>query len=348
MLSAWGGGRLPCIGGCVSQKEFMTSVALKVEAEDFDGSEIKARASSLAAIEENIVNPYVLLLLRHWTLVALVTVVAVVGTFIYTKWFATKWYRATAVIAPVPEGAVENRVEGGIGSLSMSGMSSFLMSSGTDAQAQEYMTILRSFAFNTDLALRHDLVSDLLGDDPDDRPKAERALRMRLFDTLGRRFSVDYSIQGQNLSVHFLERDPLIAQQVLQYYLDDLRALRRREAIKSASAAIASLEKEAKETGDSLLSQQLYGLVARQVQRQKLAEVESDFAFRVLDPPISPDKPYWPRARINCFIALIAAPLLMWLVLVIYSLAAGIDHRTGRTAAGRARPRAAGERNGAF
>jgi hypothetical protein len=210
------------------------------------------------------------------------------------------------------------------------------------------MTILRSFAFNTDLALRHDLVSDLLGDDPDDRPKAERGLRMRLFDILGRRFSVDYSIQGQNLSVHFLERDPLVAQQVLQYYLDDLRALRRREAIKSASAAIASLEKEAKETGDSLLSQQLYGLVARQVQRQKLAEVESDFAFRVLDPPISPDKPYWPRARINCFIALIAAPLLMWIVLVIYSLAAGIDPRTGRTAAGRARPRAAGERNGAF
>jgi hypothetical protein len=326
----------------------MTSVALKAETADFDGSETTARVSSFAAIEENNANPYLLLLLRHGMLIALVTVLAVVGTFIYTKWFATKWYRATAVIAPVPEGAVENRVEGGIGSLGVGGMSSFLLASGTDAQAQEYMTILRSFAFNTDLALHHDLVSDLLGDDADDRPKTERALRMRLFDILGGRFSVDYSIQGQNLSVHFLERDPLVAQEILQYYLDDLRALRRQEAIRSASAAIASLEKEAKQTGDSLLSQQLYGLVARQVQRQKLAEVESDFAFRVLDPPISPDKPYWPRARVNCFIALLAAPSLMGMVIVIYSLAAGIDPRTGRTTVGAARPRAARERNGAF
>ena len=57
----------------------------------------------------------------------------------------TPWYQATAIIEPVPEGAVENRVEGGIGGFAGGGMSSFLMSTGMDSQAQEYLTILRSY-----------------------------------------------------------------------------------------------------------------------------------------------------------------------------------------------------------
>src|SRR6202022_2720144 len=136
-------------------------------------------------------------------------------------------------------------------------------------------------------------------------------LKMKLFEALKSRFGVDYSIQARNLNVHYLDRDPIVAQQILQYYLDDLRGLLRQEAIANATAAIESLEKEAKHTGDPLLSDQLYSLVAREVQRQKLAQVEADVAFRVLEPPISTDRRYWPRARITCFIALIFTPLLM-------------------------------------
>lgn len=323
-------------------------MALKVETADFERYEGKARVASPPAYEEGALDQYLLLLRGYGTMIAVVTLIAIVATFIYTKWFATKWYKATAVIAPVAEGAVENRVEGGIGSLAGGGMASLLMASGTDAQAQEYMTIFRSFAFNTDLALHHDLVADLLGDDPEDRPKTERKLRMKLFDVLEKRFSVDYSIHAQNLSVHFEDRDPLVAQQILQYYLDDLRDMRRHEAIRSATAAIASLEKEARETGDSLLSQQLYLLVARQIQRQKLAEVESDFAFKVLEPPISPDKRAWPLARINCFIALLLTPMLLAIGIVIYQRFSGRTASAAQIANGAARTNRISEHNGAF
>ena len=88
--------------------------------------------------------------------------------------------------------------------------------------------------------------------------------------------------------------DPIRAQEILQYYLDDFRELQRQEAIRNASAAIQSLEKEAGSTGDSLLRENLYALAARQVERQKLAEVEADFAFKVLEQPVSPDRPYSP------------------------------------------------------
>jgi LPS O-antigen subunit length determinant protein (WzzB/FepE family) len=283
-------------------------VALKIEKVEPEGSEHKGRVAPFP-ISENSESPLLFLILERWRLIAAVTFVAIVATYILTKTVMTKWYQATATIEPVPEGAVENRVEGGMGGFAGGGMSSFLMATGMDSQAQEYLTILRSFTFNTDVAIKHKLVDDLLEDQ--ERPKTERKLRMKLFDILKGRFKVEYSIQAHNLGVHFIDRDPIKAQEILQYYLDDLRESQRQETIQNASAAIQSLEKEAKATGDSLLSQNLYALVARQVQRQKLAEVEADFAFKLLEPPISPDKPYSPRASLNCFIVLLLMPLLM-------------------------------------
>ena len=285
-------------------------MALKIEKTESEGYESKGRLAPVLPLEETSESPYVLLILDNWRLIAAATFVGVIATYILTKTVMTKWYQATAVIEPVSESAVENRVEGGVGGFTGGGLSSFLMASGMDYQAQEYLTILRSFTFNTDVALRHNLTNDLLRDE-DEKPKTERKLRMKLFEILKGRFKVDYSIQGHNLSVHFIDRDPVRAQQIVQYYLDDLRELQRQEAIRNASAAILSLGKEAKATGDSLLRENLYALVARQVQRQKLAEVEADFAFKILEPPISPDRPYSPRASLNCFLIMMLVPMIM-------------------------------------
>jgi len=284
-------------------------VALKIEKTEPESFE-RARLAPLMPREEILESQYILLILERWKLIAIVTFIAVVATYVMTKVWMTKWYQATAIIEPVPEGAVENRVEGGLGGIGGGGISSFLMATGIDTQAQEYLTILHSFTFNTQVALRHNLTEVLLPPDAE-RPATERKLKMKLFDILKGRFTVEYSMQAHNLGVHFLDRDPIRAQEVLQYYLDDLRELQRQEAIKNASAAIESLEKEANSTGDPLLKQNLYALVARQVQRQKLAEVEADFAFKLLEAPISPDRPFSPRASINCFIMMMLVPLLM-------------------------------------
>lgn len=294
-------------------------MALKIEKVEPENYQIRPRPAPMFPVSELEANPYVVLILDNWRLIAAATMIAVIVVFVLTKAVMTKWYQATAVIEPIPEGAVENRVEGGIGGLGGAGMSTFLMMSGIDSQAQEYLTILRSFTFNTEVAFRHKLTDELLRD-LSEKPKTHRELEMRLFDILKGRFSVDYSMQAHNLAVHFTDQDPIRAQQILQFYLDDLRELQRQDAIKNASAAIQSLEKEAASTGDSLLRENLYALVARQVQRQKLAEVEADFAFKVLEPPISPDRPHSPRASINCLITMMLMPLLTIAFLTVRQL----------------------------
>ncbi len=113
----------------------------------------RRRLAPVFPLGETSENLYILLVLDNWKLIAAVTFLAVVATYILTKTVMTKWYQATAVIEPIPEGAVENRVEGGMGGLGGAGMSTFLMVTGMDSQAQEYLTILRSFTFNTRVAL---------------------------------------------------------------------------------------------------------------------------------------------------------------------------------------------------
>ena len=289
-------------------------MARKIEKTESEAFEIKGRLAPVLPYEDIPPSPYLLLILDHWKTIAAITFVSVVATYVLTKTVMTRWYRATAIIEPIPEGAVENRVEGGMGGFAGGGMSSFLMATGIDSQAQEYLTILRSYTFNSGVAYRHNLTDDLLFHHL--KPKTERKLKMKLFDVLKGRFKVEYSIQGHNLSVHFIDIDPIKAQEILQFYLDDFRELQRQEAIRNAAAAIESLEKEASTTGDSLLRENLYALVARQVERQKLAEVEADFAFKVLEAPIAPDKPYSPVASLNCFIAMLLTPIIVVLVIL--------------------------------
>ncbi len=291
-------------------------MALKIEKSDTESYDTRTRLAPLLLREESLESQYILLLLNSWKLIASATIVAIIGTYLLTKLAMTRWYQATAIIEPVPEGAVENRVEGGLGGIGGGGMASFLMATGIDSQAQEYLTILRSFTFNTEVAMHHNLTGELLKD-VTEKPNTERKLKMKLFDILKGRFKVDYSMQAHNLSVHFLDRDPIRAQEILQFYLDDLRELQRQDAIKNAAAAIESLDKEASSTGDSLLKENLYALVARQVQREKLAEVEADFAFRVLEAPVSPDRPYSPHASLNCFLAMLLMPVIMSAIILI-------------------------------
>ncbi|MFZ0657273.1 MAG: hypothetical protein WAM05_01045, partial [Candidatus Binataceae bacterium] len=83
------------------------------------------------------------------------------------------------------------------------------------------------------------------------------------------------------------------------------------EEVQAASSAVASLQDEIRETSDALLQNQLYELVARQIQREKIAQVQADFAFKVIEPPVVPDNYYAPQARRNATVAATITFLLM-------------------------------------
>lgn len=239
---------------------------------------------------------YLLALKGRWLTIAVLTVAAMAATAIITGLVLTKWYRAEALVRPISMPAVENRVMGNLGGLG-GGLAGYAaMLGGGSNDSEEYMGILRAFRFNVTLAEHHQLKDELLlsaGYDPARLTPNERD--WKAFRILEKRFDCDYAITTGNMTLHFEATSTAEAERILGYYVGDLRELLRARQVRDASAAIDSLEEEARATVDPLARSQLYELVTKQIQLKKLAQVEADFAFRVLDPPASPEKPYSPR-----------------------------------------------------
>jgi hypothetical protein len=128
----------------------------------------------------------------------------------------------------------------------------------------------------------------------------------------------DYSVKNSSMTMSFEDPSRERARRILGYEIDDLRERLRSREVRNAADAVASLNQQIMRISDSLLKQEIYQLIATQIQREELAAVEADFAFTVLQPPVAPDLPVWPRVLVNTlgagFIALILASIAILLV----------------------------------
>jgi len=249
--------------------------------------------------------PYLLILRDSWRMIVGAMAVTLVATFLITKYMITRSYRAMAILRPTPRLATQGRLAGLAIPDSLGSFAGLLSGRASD-EAEEYSTILRSFAFTNALIEQHHIEQrpagisfnplSYLGSGENDPQWS----RYRLMES---QFSCEYSPKTGNITLLYEDRSAAGAQRVLDYYIDDLRDQLRRRDVQDATTAIASLKAEARATSDYLLQTQLYELIARQMQQLKLAEVQADFAFAVLEPPIAPRKAYRPSLSFDCALA---------------------------------------------
>jgi hypothetical protein len=247
---------------------------------------------------------YVGLLRARWILITGLTIGIGLGYGLYTKYLTVKWYRALAIVTPVPpeeglsvgSGSASDMV-GGLGG----GIASLLVSGeDTIALAERYTAIMNSYAFTTDLVNKYHLEHNIIGVQSKNAPTVTKWSIHRI---IADRFTTEYDFKSGNLTLYFMDPSPAEAQRVLGYYLDSLRDKLRNEEVQAGASAAASLQDEVRKTSDALLQTQLYELMARQIQREKLAQVQSDFAFKVVEPPVVPDNYFAPQARHNATVA---------------------------------------------
>jgi len=248
---------------------------------------------------------YLDLLRSRWLLIVSLTVGIGLSYGLYTKFLTVKWYRAQATITPVsPEVGLQmangttGEMIGGFGG----GLASILNGGTTDTVtlAERYTAIMNSYAFTTDLVSKYHLEHNIIGVRSKNAPTVTKwSVHTMITD----RFSTEYDFKSGNLTLYFMDPSPDEAQKVLGYYLDSLRDKLRNEEVQAGASAAASLDEEVRKSSDALLQTQLYELMARQIQREKIAEVQSDFAFKMVEPPVVPDNYYAPKARHNATLA---------------------------------------------
>ncbi|HUN60131.1 MAG TPA: Wzz/FepE/Etk N-terminal domain-containing protein [Candidatus Binataceae bacterium] len=305
--------------------------------------------SDRAALE--LLRYWNLLWRRRWLLGGIVLAVTL-AVGLVTRFYCRKWYRAEAVITPLGPG---EEADSGLSDSPFEGVAGISALLGIGAAgdnvvaAERFVAIMESYDFDIDLIQRHNLVPLLTQKQAfSGSPEAPTPWRLHL--QLNSRFNSEYDYRTGNLTLYFMDPDRVTAQRILAYYLERLRDRLRNEAVREASTASQSLAEEVAKTPDALLQNQLYELMARQIQREKLAQVQADFAFKIVEPPVVPDHYYAPVARTRAALSGFIVMLLLtaWAIVDEWLRAANASLAALTNGHGVTRPlvMASGEGNG--
>jgi len=145
---------------------------------------------------------------------------------------------------------------------------------------------------------------------------AKKPDRWTLYRLMSSRLQASFEGSTGNFTLKFIDPNPAEAKRILSLYIDSMRQKLRDRAIASSEAAVKALRVAVSNTSDALMAGQLDQLLAQQLQQLGTAEVQADFAFVVVDPPMVPPAPYFPRPLIDSLAAGIITPFLVgaWLI----------------------------------
>jgi LPS O-antigen subunit length determinant protein (WzzB/FepE family) len=257
---------------------------------------------------------YLLMLFRdsRWQIILFALAAATV-IFVVTEFCLIHYYQATAIIRPVSQADQGNLVSG-----MLSGVTSTLgaltgLSGDEEKDAEKYISIVNSYAFTMDLLKRTNLAPRLMSRSLGYSLLGLPVSDYRLYKKMAALFDADFSLKTGNITMTFLDPDPVIAKKVLADYVNLLRARLRQHEIESSSAAITAMQKAAVTTSDPLLQATLYDAVTKQIQRRGMAEVQADFSFEVIDPAVVSDKIYEPKVALNSVLALVLGAVVAML-----------------------------------
>lgn len=207
-------------------------------------------------------------------------------------------YQAKAVISPVKEGGAP----AGISVLVQQLESVPGMSLSSPSSSSEILALLNSNMLRKKAIERFDLLPVIFSDRWDKgtkdwaigkaRPSVNDGLR-----ALDKALSIRNSPKDNTITLTSESTDASSAALILDRLLEQLNAHLGAEARRVSEANRLYLEGQLRYTADPLIRQNIYGLIARQIESSMMAGVIENFAFKVIDPPSAPDRKSAPARR---------------------------------------------------
>jgi len=127
---------------------------------------------------------------------------------------------------------------------------------------------------------------------------------LRMLDGMVR---INNNIKENTIIITAEYTDPETTARIVEYYLTTLTDHMSSEAKRVALINRKYLEEELGKTGDPLIKQKIYNMIAQQVETSMMAEVKENFSFKVIDPPRVPDKKIKPNRTRMAIINLVVA-----------------------------------------
>jgi uncharacterized protein involved in exopolysaccharide biosynthesis len=231
---------------------------------------------------------------RWWIVLAIVacTAVAAVAAFL-----TTPVYRATTVMVPAGSersnmGAGLNAMLGQLGGLAaMAGVNV----SATDIETEEALAVLKSRQFTESFIQDKQLMPTLFAHKWDAQRRTWKAGKQptaaqayKYFSKKVRTVTQDKKTGLVTLDIDWRDRE--LAAQWANELVQRLNTEMRARAIDKANASVGYLESELERTTVVATREAINRLIEAQIQRRMLANVTQEFAFRIVDRALPPDR----------------------------------------------------------
>jgi uncharacterized protein involved in exopolysaccharide biosynthesis len=209
-------------------------------------------------------------------------------------------FKAKAVISPVKEGGGPPV---GLSLLVQQLESVPSMSFSSPSSAPEILALLNSNRLRKKLIERHGLLQVIFRDRWDSEKKDwAKGERVPTFHdglrALERSMSVKHSPKDNTITITLESSTAEEAAAMLARLLAVLNEHLSEEAKRVADANRRYLESQLKHTTDPLIRQNIYALIAQQIESSMMAGVMENFAFKVIDPPDEPDRKSSPKRHL--------------------------------------------------
>ena len=111
------------------------------------------------------------------------------------------------------------------------------------------------------------------------------------------------------ITVSIEHKNPQFARSVADYYLTELSEGLRAKVLKDAQENMRFLKEQLDRTTDPLLREKIYGMLAKEIEKDTFARAQTYYGFYVLDPPIAPDlnKKASPKRSMICILSVVVA-----------------------------------------
>jgi uncharacterized protein involved in exopolysaccharide biosynthesis len=260
------------------------------------------------------------LLRRHIRLFLVLTLAGgatgVVGSYLFTP-----VYKADATLVASDEmlGLDQNSLSGGL-----SGLASLVGIGDVKGNKQsEAMAILKSRALTTAYIQTNNLLPVIFHDKWDLNAQKWKSDKKGKFPTLQDGFKeFDKSIRAvvenrkTNLTtISVTWEDPAAAKQWVEGIVDAANDLLRQQAIERSAKNLEYLQKASDKTSIMEVKASIYKLMESEIKKQMIATGNKDYAFRVVDPAVVPEKKSFPKRSLFAAFGALAGSMI-WFLLV--------------------------------
>jgi uncharacterized protein involved in exopolysaccharide biosynthesis len=269
--------------------------------------------------------------LHKWRIGAVAITAMVIAGLL--AWLSTPLYKATILISPVASAPGSGSLGAIGGALSqLGGIASLAgLSGGGDSRKNESLAVLKSAELTQRYIQQSDLLPLLFARSWDPVRKAWKETRSdqiptlwkanRLFDASVRTIAIDPKSSLVTLTI--IWKEPHTAAKWANELVAMCNDYLKNKALAESERNIAYLNEQAAKTDVVAVRQAIYSILQSEINKEMLARGSDEYAFKILDPAIAPEKPYSPQWALWMLGALLAS--VVGCVFVLYARMAWFD-----------------------